>query len=94
MGSIQELQKKLRIKDQRITELENLVRDRDEQLQELRSQLDKYQSIMPPSPTTASFSLKGPGRKRNMGISAEPAAQFSIKDFSTKTFRKYAKQAQ
>jgi len=75
MGSLQEMQKILRLKDERIKDLEKQVSQKDELLAELRSQLDKYQSVMPTSPTAASFKSLRSQRTRALGISAEPASQ-------------------
>jgi len=81
MGSLQELQKALRQKDERIRELERVLTQRDDIISELRSQLDKYQSVMPTSPTSAKAALFAgkAGRTRGFGISAEPT------NFSTTT---------
>lgn len=47
MGSLTELEKLLRQKEDRIRELEYLLKQRDTDLEELRSKLDKFQSVMP-----------------------------------------------
>ena len=93
MGSLQELQKSLRQKDERIRELLAQLQERDDQIQELRSQLDKYQSILPTSPTAAFGNpfQAGPRKQRGVGISAEPAAQLNFADLSSKSFKTYPK---
>ena len=90
MGSLQELQKSLRQKDLKIAELEKLLHERDEQVQELKSQLDKYQSILPSSPTVT---LTRPRKQRGVGISAEPASALKSIDLGNKTVRTHAKSA-
>ena len=74
MGSLQEMQKILRLKDEKIKDLEKQLAQKDELVAELRSQLDKYQSVMPTSPTAASFKSLQKSRQRALGISAEPAS--------------------
>lgn len=64
----------LRIKDERIVELENIVARRDAQIQELRSHLDKFLSVLPfKSPLTPT--KPRPRKQRAQGISAEPPLQ-------------------
>ena len=90
MGSLQELQKTLRQKDVKISELERLLIHKDEQIQELKSQLDKYQSILPTSPTVT---IGRPRKQRGVGISAEPASALKSIDLSSKTTKTHAKSA-
>ena len=90
MGSLQELQKTLRQKDVKISELERLLTHKDEQIQELKSQLDKYQSILPTSPTVT---IGRPRKQRGVGISAEPASALKSIDLSSKTTKTHAKLA-
>ena len=78
MGSLADLQKQLIQKDERIAVLErhirqkdDLIRERDALIQELRCQLDKYQSIIPAVSRKAVIQ-NGPRTKRANGISAEP----------------------
>ena len=87
MGSLADLQKQLRIKDEKIKELEKLLRARDTHIQELKSELDKYQSVLPVSRNS---SVKGPRKQRTIGISAAPLS--SIKDVKSSTsFKKHPK---
>ena len=87
MGSLQELHRLLRQKEDRIKELERLLVEKDEKIQEISSQLDKYQSILPQSPTV----LAKPRKQRAQGISAEPASHRIMQDLGTKAFKKYSK---
>ncbi len=91
MGSLAELQKVLRQKDDRIRDLERQLRVRDERIQELTSQLDKYQSIVH-LPASPSSSLRnGPRKQRAQGISAEPQMQGSLTDIRNRSYDKVAK---
>ncbi|KAM0734438.1 hypothetical protein ACS0PU_011909 [Formica fusca] len=80
MGTLRELQELLRAKDERIAELEAVVCCRDAEIQELRSHLDKFLSVLPfsaaPPLTTdqASYPRPCPGHIR--GASA-PGARAS-----------------
>lgn len=73
-GTLRELQELLRIKDQRISELEALLYQRDAEIQDLRSHLDKFLSVLPfKSPLTPT--KPRPRKQRAQGISAEPPLQ-------------------
>lgn len=84
----------IHIKTQRIIELEHMVRAKDNEIAELTSHLDKFQSVFP-------FSNRG-GRKsgvqavsgqrqRTQGISAEPQNESSVLELHV-TFPKYDKE--
>ncbi|KZC14770.1 cGMP-dependent protein kinase 1 [Dufourea novaeangliae] len=74
MGSLRELQELLRVKDERIAELEAILCRRDAEIQELRSHLDKFLSVLPfKSPLTPT--KPRPRKQRAQGISAEPPLQ-------------------
>ncbi|KYM89359.1 cGMP-dependent protein kinase 1 [Atta colombica] len=76
MGTpLRELQELLRIKDERIAELEAVVCCRDAEIQELRSHLDKFLSILPFSAAPPLTPTKPRTRDRAQGISAEPPLQ-------------------
>jgi len=76
MGTpLRELQELLRIKDERIAELETVVCCRDAEIQELRSHLDKFLSILPFSAAPPLTPTKPRTRDRAQGISAEPPLQ-------------------
>ncbi|KAG5326592.1 KGP1 kinase, partial [Acromyrmex heyeri] len=76
MGTpLRELQELLRIKDERIAELETIVCCRDAEIQELRSHLDKFLSILPFSAAPPLTPTKPRTRDRAQGISAEPPLQ-------------------
>ncbi|XP_076633302.1 cGMP-dependent protein kinase for isoform X1 [Colletes latitarsis] len=74
MGTLRELQELLRVKDERIAELEAIRCRRDAEIQELRSHLDKFLSVLPfKSPLTPT--KPRPRKQRAQGISAEPPLQ-------------------
>ena len=67
---------------------------------ELKSKLDKYQSIFPSSPPSsggasdATTRTTGGARKVNraVGISAEPQSLKNLQDLTTKTFPEFKKE--
>lgn len=74
MDTLRDLQELLRVKDERITELETVVCRRDAEIQDLRSHLDKFLSVLPfKSPLTPT--KPRPRKQRAQGISAEPPLQ-------------------
>jgi hypothetical protein len=93
MGSSQDLQMLLAKRDVRIRELEI-------ENMELKSKLDKYQSIFPSSPggpTGGSTGSNEPIRKdrkmnRALGISAEPQSLKNLQDLTNKTFPEFKKE--
>lgn len=75
MGSLLELQELLIEKDDRIKQLEAVLKVRDDEIVELKSQLDKFQSVIPYATGAATVVNKVRARKtRAQGISAEPQA--------------------
>ena len=88
MGSTSDLRRQIEIRDQRIKGLEVTLLDKEKEISELRSQLDKFQSVM------TSFNDVGKPRKRAMGISAEPQSLINLKEvqeLATKKFHVYPK---
>ncbi|KAK7070749.1 hypothetical protein SK128_016032, partial [Halocaridina rubra] len=84
MGSLLELQELLNLKEDRIQQLEAILKVRDDEIIELRSQLDKFQSVM----QFATGPATGPGKERTkktraQGISAEPQALKTIQELAT-----------
>ena len=88
MGSLQELEKQLRLKDEKIRELQKVVDEKDEMIQQLISKLDKFQSVLPQTQTKL---IAGPRKQRAQGISAEPQAMKTLQDMSGAKFRRYSK---
>jgi len=95
MGSTQELQMLLAKRDVRIRELEI-------ENMELKSKLDKFQSIFPSSPqgvgggvaTTDNGGVVTAGRKMNraLGISAEPQSLKNLQELTTTKFPEFKKE--
>lgn len=81
--SQQELQVLLQTKDLRIRDLEAQLRLREQEILELRSHLDKFQSVFP-------YHIKNnqlrPRKKRAQGISAEPQSHSTIQELSEQSF--------
>ncbi|BFZ17666.1 hypothetical protein BsWGS_20704 [Bradybaena similaris] len=88
MGSLQEMERLLRSKDDRITELQRILEVKDDEIVQLKSKLDKFKSILPQ--TQNSF-IVAPRKQRAQGISAESQAEKSLEDFSRAKFRRYSK---
>lgn len=87
-GSQQELQVLLQTKDLRIHDLEAQLRLREQEILELRSHLDKFQSVFP-------YHIKNnqlrPRKKRAQGISAEPQSHSTIQELSEQSFPAFEK---
>lgn len=75
---------------ERIRELEALLKQRDQEMLELRSQLDKLQSVFPYQQYVRGGS-RGPRKHRAQGISAEPQTSSSLQDLAHQTFPTYDK---
>ena len=78
MGSLQEFQKQLRAKDMKISHLEKELKEKEEIIQKLTSELDKYKSIFKPR------------KQRGVGISAEPAGK-QLHDLTKSAIKTYSK---
>ncbi|XP_063537145.1 cGMP-dependent protein kinase, isozyme 2 forms cD4/T1/T3A/T3B isoform X2 [Cydia strobilella] len=74
---------------ERIRELEALLKQRDQEMLELRSQLDKLQSVFPYQQYARGS--RGPRKQRAQGISAEPQTSSSLQDLAHQTFPVYDK---
>ncbi|RZC39355.1 DUF641 domain containing protein [Asbolus verrucosus] len=97
-SSIEELQNLLCQKESKIIELTKLVQQRDVEITNLRSQLDKFQSVLPLYNPTSPKHIVGLNnnavlrpRKQRAGISAEPQSEASILELSKETFPTYNK---
>ncbi|CAG9111448.1 unnamed protein product [Plutella xylostella] len=73
----------------RIRELEGLLRQREQEMLELRSQLDKLQSVFPYQQYVRG--ARAPRKQRAQGISAEPQTSSSLQDLTHQTFPVYDK---
>lgn len=86
----------LQVRVDRIRELEALLRIRDAEIEDLRSHLDKFQSVFPfhfnaVSPKLLNNNVGLRPRKQRAGISAEPQSEASIQELSQQTFATYNK---
>lgn len=89
MRSVEELEKLLLQREDTIRRLELKVKNQEDEIIELRSQLDKFQSVMPFATLPVAGAAEGGKRQRKeraLGISAEP--------FSFKSIHELSKQSQ
>lgn len=89
-----ELIKIIQCKDVRIKELELLLSQKDDEIANLKSHLDKFQSVFPFSRASSAMNRKlgrNIQRQRAQGISAEPQSQSSMHELLNVTFPKYEK---
>ncbi|XP_069609640.1 cGMP-dependent protein kinase 1 isoform X5 [Ranitomeya imitator] len=77
----------LMLKEERIRDLENRLSEKEEEIQELRRKLHKYQSVLA-MPTSTQI---GPRTTRAQGISAEPQSFRSYHDLTRQSFKKFTK---
>ncbi|XP_046673107.1 cGMP-dependent protein kinase, isozyme 2 forms cD4/T1/T3A/T3B isoform X2 [Homalodisca vitripennis] len=97
--NVQELQTLLSAKEARIRELETQLRQRDEEICDLRSHLDKFQSVFPfhihnnnhLTSVATDNSIARPKKQRAQGISAEPQSLVSIQELSQQKFNTFPK---
>lgn len=88
----QEFVRIIREKDQTIKELLDNLRRKNDEVAELKSHLDKFQSVFPFSRSPARKTGAGNGqRQRAQGISAEPQSESSIMQMLSMRFPKYDK---
>lgn len=85
-----ELLEVIQFKNVRITELENILRQKEVEVAELKSHLDKFQSVFPFS-RGRKTGANHVQRQRAQGISAEPQSESSILELLHVTFPKYDK---
>ncbi|CAN7948445.1 unnamed protein product, partial [Ixodes hexagonus] len=88
MGSVEELRDVVLRQERIIHDLRQVVTLRDEEILQLRSQLDKFQSVLIPYNR---YSRSGRRKERAQGISAEPQSLRSIQDLIQTKFQDYPK---
>lgn len=84
------MQNLLLVREERIKELELQLRARDEEIQSLRSHLDKFQSVFPFHAGSA-VTTRPRKQQRAQGISAEPQSHSTIQELSKQKFPIYPK---
>lgn len=91
-----DLIKVIQIKDVRIKELEEQLGRKDDEIANLKSHLDKFQSVFPFRGVIHPSRKLGRNiqRQRAQGISAEPQSESSMRDLLNVTFPKYEKEEQ
>ncbi|XP_064458304.1 cGMP-dependent protein kinase 1-like [Ornithodoros turicata] len=88
MGSVEELRDVVLKQEHLIQDLQKMVTIRDEEILQLRSQLDKFQSVLIPYNR---YSRSGRRKERAQGISAEPQSLRSLQDLIQSKFQEYPK---
>lgn len=92
LSSEEHLLQVISIKSARINELEHLLRCKENEIAELKSHLDKFQSVFPFSSRGRKAGVQANGqRQRAQGISAEPQSESSVLELLHVTFPKYEK---
>lgn len=93
LSSEEHLLQVIQIKSARINELEHLLRCKENEIAELKSHLDKFQSVFPFSSRGRKGGVHGANgqRQRAQGISAEPQSESSVLELLHVTFPKYEK---
>lgn len=92
LSSEEHLLQVIQIKSARIVELEQLLRCKENEIAELKSHLDKFQSVFPFSSRGRKTGVQTNGqRQRAQGISAEPQSESSVLELLSITFPKYEK---
>ncbi|KAL1464375.1 hypothetical protein WDU94_004026 [Cyamophila willieti] len=93
--NVEELQVLLQCKETKVHELEEKVRVQNEEILQLRSQLDKFQSVFPyHNPhlnNNININLARPRKQRAQGISAEPQSLISLQEINQQTLPSYPK---
>lgn len=81
-------------KDLRIQELQRVLQSKENEIAELKSHLDKFQSVFPFSRSQSGGRATGQSfqRQRAQGISAEPQSEKKILELLHVTFPKYDKE--
>ncbi|KAK9887797.1 hypothetical protein WA026_000112 [Henosepilachna vigintioctopunctata] len=84
------LKKQLELKERVVQDLNDRLAARDREIANLKSQLDKFQSVLT-SPKILSVNAGIRPRKQRAGISAEPQSEATILELSKQTFSTYSK---
>ncbi|XP_076361225.1 cGMP-dependent protein kinase for isoform X2 [Tachypleus tridentatus] len=93
MGTLEEKDEVIRRQENTIRQLQNLLARKDEEIQALCSQLDKYQSVLIPL-SYNQHDKHGRRKERAQGISAEPQSLRTIQELITTKFPEYPKSEQ
>lgn len=88
-----DLIKVIQLKDAKIQELNHLLLQKDDEIANLKSHLDKFQSVFSGFRSGAMGRKMGRNiQKQRVGISAEPQSESSMRDLLSVTFPKYEKE--
>ena len=96
MGSLRDLQQALqqkdseiKMRDSRISVLEQELKKKDETIRNLNRELDKYRSVLQPTTTSTSSTIKT--RQRLQGISAEPQSLTKSQALNAAPLKRHSK---
>lgn len=78
-------------RDLKVKELTRVLDTKEIEIAELKSHLDKFQSVFPFSRSHSGSRSAGPSRQRAQGISAEPHTETNLVDLLDVTFQVYEK---
>lgn len=89
-----DLIKVIQLKEQRIVELNQMLLQKDDEIANLKSHLDKFQSVFSGIRSGAMGRKMGRNiqQRQRVGISAEPQSESSMHDLLSVTFPKYEKE--
>lgn len=90
MGTVEELKELVNKQEEAINQMNAMLIDKEEEIRQLKSLLDKYQSVFPVmSPHRYSRSARR--KERAQGISAEPQSLRTIQEIIQAKFPEYPK---
>lgn len=90
MGSVEELKDMVLRQEDAINKMNALLIEKEEEIRQLKSLLDKYQSVFPVV-TPSRYSRSARRKERAQGISAEPQSLRTIQDLIQAKFPEYPK---
>jgi len=90
MGSVTDMQKLLKQKDDRITELERRLVEKEAELEVTMSKLHEYQSIVVATAGVGIIASGGPRKHRALGVSA-PQTTKTMLELGKETFKAHSK---
>lgn len=90
MGTVEELKELVGKQEDAINGLNSLLYDKEEEIRQLKSLLDKYQSVFP-AMTPHRYSRSARRKERAQGISAEPQSLRTIQELIQAKFPEYPK---
>lgn len=90
MGSVEELKDMVLKQEEAINKMNALLIEKEEEIRQLKSLLDKYQSVFPVM-SSYRYSRSARRKERGQGISAEPQSLRTIQELIQAKFPEYPK---